>query len=115
MAQHNSDTTIVGAGPSGLTLSACLKRAGAPFVPIERAQNVGPAWRTHYERFGRVAPIIIGAVDPIERGASAAILATRYKPRLDESCVADGRFVSAQVPKDLPVFMEAVLRVAERT
>lgn len=32
---------------------------------------------------------------------------------VDEPCVVDGRFVSAQIPKDLPAFMEAVLRVAE--
>lgn len=32
---------------------------------------------------------------------------------VDEPCVVDGRFVSAQVPKDLPAMMAAVLRVAE--
>lgn len=32
---------------------------------------------------------------------------------VDEPCVVDGRFVSAQVPKDLPAFMAAILRVAE--
>ncbi|MCC6796386.1 MAG: type 1 glutamine amidotransferase [Candidatus Hydrogenedentes bacterium] len=31
---------------------------------------------------------------------------------VDEPCVVDGKFVSAQVPKDLPAFMEAILRVA---
>ena len=34
---------------------------------------------------------------------------------VDEPCVVDGRFVSAQVPKDLPAFMAAILRVAERS
>ena len=33
---------------------------------------------------------------------------------VDEPCVVDGRFVSAQIPKDLPAFMEAILRVAEQ-
>lgn len=32
---------------------------------------------------------------------------------VDEPCVVDGRFVSAQVPKDLPAMMAAILRVAE--
>ena len=32
---------------------------------------------------------------------------------VDEPCVVDGRFVSAQIPKDLPAFMQAILRVAE--
>lgn len=31
---------------------------------------------------------------------------------VDEPCVVDGRFVSAQVPKDLPAFMQAILNVA---
>jgi protease I len=31
---------------------------------------------------------------------------------VDEPCVVDGRFVSAQVPKDLPAMMRAVLEVA---
>lgn len=32
---------------------------------------------------------------------------------VDEPCVVDGRFVSAQVPKDLPAMMAAILRVAD--
>ncbi len=32
---------------------------------------------------------------------------------VDEPCVTDGRFVSAQVPKDLPAFMQAILAAAE--
>ncbi len=32
---------------------------------------------------------------------------------VDEPCVADGRFISAQVPKDLPPFMQAILAAAE--
>ncbi|GMU91393.1 MAG: glutamine amidotransferase [Candidatus Hydrogenedentota bacterium] len=31
---------------------------------------------------------------------------------VDEPCVVDGRFVSAQIPKDLPAFMQAILRLA---
>ena len=50
MAQHETDTIIVGAGPSGLAVSACLTRAGVSFELLERTQHVGSAWRTHYER-----------------------------------------------------------------
>ena len=32
---------------------------------------------------------------------------------VDEPCVVDGRLVSAQVPKDLPAFMQAILMTAE--
>ncbi|MFA6241026.1 MAG: type 1 glutamine amidotransferase domain-containing protein [Candidatus Hydrogenedentales bacterium] len=34
---------------------------------------------------------------------------------IDEPCVVDGRMVSAQIPKDLPAFMKAILEVAEKS
>ncbi|MCC6696664.1 MAG: type 1 glutamine amidotransferase [Candidatus Hydrogenedentes bacterium] len=33
---------------------------------------------------------------------------------IDERCVVDGKMVSAQIPRDLPVFMKAILDAAER-
>ncbi|MGC4060855.1 MAG: NAD(P)/FAD-dependent oxidoreductase [Aquabacterium sp.] len=44
------DVAIVGAGPAGLAVAACLKRQGRSFVLLERQGNVGSAWRTHYDR-----------------------------------------------------------------
>ena len=44
------DAAIVGAGPAGLAVAACLKRAGKSFVLIERQGSVGSSWRTHYDR-----------------------------------------------------------------
>jgi indole-3-pyruvate monooxygenase len=41
---------IVGAGPSGLALSACLHRKGIAHVVLERADQVGSRWRSHYDR-----------------------------------------------------------------
>jgi protease I len=32
---------------------------------------------------------------------------------VDERCVVDGKMVSAQIPRDLPAFMKAILEVAE--
>jgi len=32
---------------------------------------------------------------------------------VDERCVVDGRYVSAQIPRDLPAFMKAILEIAE--
>ena len=32
---------------------------------------------------------------------------------IDEPCVVDGRLVTAQVPKDLPAMMQAVLKIAQ--
>ena len=41
---------IVGAGPAGLAVGACLKRAGIRSILLERAAEVGSSWRGHYER-----------------------------------------------------------------
>lgn len=43
-------TLIIGAGPAGLAVAACLKRAGVSSVILEHAAAVGAAWRTHYDR-----------------------------------------------------------------
>lgn len=44
-------TVIVGAGPAGLAVAACLQRAASPFIVLEQsAAGVGPAWRGRYQR-----------------------------------------------------------------
>jgi cation diffusion facilitator CzcD-associated flavoprotein CzcO len=48
--REESEVVIVGAGPSGLSVGACLRARGVPFVMLEREQDVGPAWRRHYDR-----------------------------------------------------------------
>jgi indole-3-pyruvate monooxygenase len=48
-AAHN-DTIIVGAGPAGLAVGACLKRAGLPFLILEQAYKVAAVWYRHYDR-----------------------------------------------------------------
>ena len=45
-----AETLIIGAGPAGLAVAACLKKRGASFVILERASNVGSSWRHHYDR-----------------------------------------------------------------
>lgn len=44
------ETVIVGAGPAGLAVAACLRRAGLDFVILERNLDVASSWRRHYER-----------------------------------------------------------------
>jgi cation diffusion facilitator CzcD-associated flavoprotein CzcO len=44
------ETLIIGAGPAGLAAAACLKKRGASFVIVERANKVGSSWRYHYDR-----------------------------------------------------------------
>jgi cation diffusion facilitator CzcD-associated flavoprotein CzcO len=48
--QQRTHTVIVGAGPAGVAVGATLRRAGIPFVILERAFHVGESWRQHYDR-----------------------------------------------------------------
>jgi indole-3-pyruvate monooxygenase len=41
---------VVGAGPAGLAVGACLKQAGIPFLILEQDDKVGAAWHQHYDR-----------------------------------------------------------------
>lgn len=43
-------TIIVGAGPAGLAVGACLERAGSPGLILEQSDTVGSTWRRHYDR-----------------------------------------------------------------
>ena len=44
------NTIIIGAGPAGLAVGACLKRAGIPYLILEQSDQVGASWRRHYDR-----------------------------------------------------------------
>lgn len=41
---------IIGAGPAGLAVGACLARSGVSFTILERGSAVGESWRAHYDR-----------------------------------------------------------------
>lgn len=49
-ARDPDAVVIIGAGPAGLAVAACLTRAGVPFTLVDRATDVASAWRTHYAR-----------------------------------------------------------------
>ena len=44
------DAIIVGAGPAGLACAATMQAAGLNATVLEKAGNVGSAWRRHYDR-----------------------------------------------------------------
>jgi cation diffusion facilitator CzcD-associated flavoprotein CzcO len=46
----NPDAIVVGAGPAGLACAATLRGAGLDVAVFEKADNVGSAWRRHYDR-----------------------------------------------------------------
>lgn len=41
---------IIGAGPAGLAVGACLRKANLDFVILEKERQVGSSWRRHYAR-----------------------------------------------------------------
>jgi len=45
-----TDVVVIGAGPAGMAVAACLRRADIPFLILERDNCVGSAWHKHYER-----------------------------------------------------------------
>ena len=47
---ENHPVMIIGAGPAGLAVAACLRRIGIGFVVIERESQVAHTWRHHYDR-----------------------------------------------------------------
>src|SRR5947209_2066000 len=49
-APIHTQVVIVGAGPAGLALAACLQRARIPFVVLERGDRIAMSWHRHYER-----------------------------------------------------------------
>ena len=44
------DAVVIGAGPAGLAVAACLIRHGRQPLVLERAGDLGASWRSHYER-----------------------------------------------------------------
>ncbi|RZI84547.1 MAG: NAD(P)/FAD-dependent oxidoreductase [Rubrivivax sp.] len=50
MKSAQSKVAIVGAGPAGLAMAACLRREKVPCLVIEQHGHVGSSWVNHYER-----------------------------------------------------------------
>ncbi|MDI3289105.1 NAD(P)/FAD-dependent oxidoreductase [Polyangium sp. 15x6] len=48
--REETEVIVVGAGPSGLSVGACLRSRGISFEILERSGEVGSSWRNHYER-----------------------------------------------------------------
>jgi cation diffusion facilitator CzcD-associated flavoprotein CzcO len=47
---ETTHVAIIGAGPAGLAVGACLRKAGLDFIILEKNHQVGSSWRRHYER-----------------------------------------------------------------
>jgi len=46
----HSQVIVIGAGPAGLAVGACLKQANIPYIVLEQNDKVGSAWHHHYDR-----------------------------------------------------------------
>src|SRR6266498_6114522 len=46
----DSHVIVIGAGPAGLAVGACLKQEDIPCVILEQNDQVGSAWHHHYDR-----------------------------------------------------------------
>jgi lysine/ornithine N-monooxygenase len=47
---ERTDVAVIGAGPAGLAVGACLRKAGVNFIILERGEKVASSWHRHYER-----------------------------------------------------------------
>jgi len=46
----DADVLVVGAGPAGLSVAACLRRRGVDVLVVDRGRAVGDSWRARYDR-----------------------------------------------------------------
>jgi cation diffusion facilitator CzcD-associated flavoprotein CzcO len=47
---ERTDVAVIGAGPAGLAVGACLRKAGVNFIILEPGDKVASSWHRHYER-----------------------------------------------------------------
>jgi indole-3-pyruvate monooxygenase len=47
---QDADAVVVGAGPAGLAVGACLKQAGVSALLVDRCETPGTLWRNRYDR-----------------------------------------------------------------
>ncbi|MFD5177184.1 flavin-containing monooxygenase [Nocardia sp. NPDC058379] len=50
------DTLIIGAGQAGLSTGSALRRAGQPFLIVDRGERIGDNWRRHYDSLRLYTP-----------------------------------------------------------
>ena len=108
---EQSDAIVIGAGPAGLAVAACLIQRGLRAQVLERADAIGASWRTHYERlhlhtvkthsalpglpFPAAAPRYVsrqGVVDYLEAYAAHHRIEPRLNTEVESIVPRDGRW-----------------------
>jgi indole-3-pyruvate monooxygenase len=47
---ENTEVVVIGAGPSGLAVCACLRQRQVEFIILEQQRQIASSWHRHYER-----------------------------------------------------------------
>ena len=58
----DADVLVVGAGPAGLAVAACLRRRGVDVLVVDRGEAVGDSWRRRYDRLHLHTPRVQSAL-----------------------------------------------------
>jgi putative flavoprotein involved in K+ transport len=58
----DADVLVVGAGPAGLAVAACLRRRGVDVLVVDRGTAVGDSWRNRYDRLHLHTPRVQSAL-----------------------------------------------------
>jgi putative flavoprotein involved in K+ transport len=62
MQPVDADVLVVGAGPAGLAVAACLRRRGIEPLVVDRGEAVGDSWRARYDRLHLHTPRVQSAL-----------------------------------------------------
>jgi cation diffusion facilitator CzcD-associated flavoprotein CzcO len=58
----DADVLVVGAGPAGLAVAACLRKRGVDVLVVDRGSAVGDSWRKRYDRLHLHTPRVQSAL-----------------------------------------------------
>lgn len=47
---YKTNTVIIGAGPAGIAMAACLSKKNVPYILLEQSDKVATKWHNHYKR-----------------------------------------------------------------
>lgn len=56
MTTQYIETLVIGAGQAGLATGSALRRAGRPFLIVDRSDRIGDNWRRHYDSLRLYTP-----------------------------------------------------------
>jgi cation diffusion facilitator CzcD-associated flavoprotein CzcO len=58
----DADVLVIGAGPAGLAVAACLRKRGIDVLVVDRGTAVGESWRRRYDRLHLHTPRVQSAL-----------------------------------------------------